>query len=165
MKDLTSLYVIFWCGPITWNTKKMASKIAHIRPNLFFSNANWPKSSPNLNSCSIKISRLLYNDFERARTRRCLVLLHSLGCEHDLCKPILIDFECFWHPLFCSISFVCTSTLSCVMISSCPMTIRNYLWHTLWRSILILLGIRWSRLIFRPEFFQNFDHYFEEFLI
>ena len=49
-------YNVFWVFlPMkTWNTT--ASKVAHNRPNFFFSNANWPKSSPNLNSCSIKIS-------------------------------------------------------------------------------------------------------------
>ena len=39
----------------TW--KKRSKKLLIIGPNLFFfSKANWPKSSPYLNSCSIKIS-------------------------------------------------------------------------------------------------------------
>ena len=39
------------------NMKKTPSKVAHNRPRLFFfSIANRPKSRPNLNSCSIKIS-------------------------------------------------------------------------------------------------------------
>ena len=39
------------------NMKKTPSKVAHNRPRpFFFSTANRPKSSPNLNSCSIKIS-------------------------------------------------------------------------------------------------------------
>ena len=36
------------------NMKKLASKVAHNQPTFFFSNANQPKSSPNLNCCSIK---------------------------------------------------------------------------------------------------------------
>ena len=35
--------------------KKPPSKIAHNRPKLFFSIANRPKTSPNINLCSIKI--------------------------------------------------------------------------------------------------------------
>ena len=39
----------------TW--KNRPQKLLIIDPNFFFSNADWPKSSPNFNSCSIKISR------------------------------------------------------------------------------------------------------------
>ena len=37
------------------NMKKTLSKVAHNWPNFFFSIANRPKTSPNLNFCSIKI--------------------------------------------------------------------------------------------------------------
>ena len=45
--------------------KKQPQKLLIFGPNFFFSNANLPKSSPNLNSCSIKISHngLLYYHF------------------------------------------------------------------------------------------------------
>ena len=38
------------------NMKKPPSKVAHNRPPIFFSIANWPKTSPNLIFCSIKMS-------------------------------------------------------------------------------------------------------------
>ena len=38
------------------NMKKLLSKVAHNHPNFFFSIANRPKTSPNLNFCSIKIA-------------------------------------------------------------------------------------------------------------
>ena len=45
----------FFLTTKTW--KKRSQKLLISSPNVFFSsNANWPKSSPNLNSCSIKIS-------------------------------------------------------------------------------------------------------------
>ena len=37
------------------NMKKLPSKVAHNRP-IFFSIANWPKTSPNLLFCSIKMA-------------------------------------------------------------------------------------------------------------
>ena len=45
------------------NMKKTPSKVAHNRPQIFFSIANKPKTNPNLIFCSIKMSPLLYNDF------------------------------------------------------------------------------------------------------
>jgi hypothetical protein len=36
------------------NIKKLPSKVAHNQPNFFISTANRPKTSPNLNFCSIK---------------------------------------------------------------------------------------------------------------
>ena len=36
------------------NMKKPPSKVAHNRPQFFFSTANRPKTSPNLDFCSIK---------------------------------------------------------------------------------------------------------------
>ena len=47
------------------NMKKTLSKVAHNRPQIFFSIANRPKTSPNLRYFSQKspTTRLLYNDF------------------------------------------------------------------------------------------------------
>ena len=64
MFSLTLFYATFKCGHYNVfnffphkNLKKPASKVAHIWPKyFFFSNANLPKSSQNLNSCSIEIS-------------------------------------------------------------------------------------------------------------
>ena len=50
--------------------KKTPSKVAHNRP-IFFSTANQPKTSPNLNFCSIKNAHraavCMYNDFDSNR--------------------------------------------------------------------------------------------------
>ena len=40
------------------NFKKLPSKIAHNRPNSFYSIVKRPKTSPNLNFCSIKIAHV-----------------------------------------------------------------------------------------------------------
>ena len=63
----SAMFLNFFLPMKTW--KNPPSKVAHNRPKFyFFSNANRPKSSPNLNSCSIKISTagVLYNDFDCA---------------------------------------------------------------------------------------------------
>ena len=38
--------------------KKMPSKVVHNRPKFFFSIFNWPKNSPNVIFCSLKIGSL-----------------------------------------------------------------------------------------------------------
>ena len=38
------------------NMKIPPSKVARNQPNFFFSTDNWPKTSPNLSFCSIKIA-------------------------------------------------------------------------------------------------------------
>ena len=56
------------------NMKKTLSKVAHNQPNFFFSTANRPKKSPNLNFCSMKIAHratyAMYNDFARNTSRK-----------------------------------------------------------------------------------------------
>ena len=71
--DVTMLLFLFYSILYHKNLKKMASKVVHNQPKcvFFLSIANRPKSSPNLNSCPIKISTagLLYNDFAWGRKR------------------------------------------------------------------------------------------------
>ena len=58
VRTLQCFYFSFFYCICPWKTwKNRPQKLLIIDPNFFFSNADWPKSSPNFNSCSIKISR------------------------------------------------------------------------------------------------------------
>ena len=62
-KRKVEIYKYSWCWrsflffQLHWSEfYRWHQKLLIIGPDFFFSTANWPKSSPHLNSCSIKIS-------------------------------------------------------------------------------------------------------------
>ena len=130
----------------TW--KKRSQKLLIIGPDFFFSNANGPKSSPNLNSCSIKIShRLLYNDFDYHTWKKLYILIFPLFSPHMYVTQVGKQaFQLHGHAIFPTTSFA----LQCMSIFFSPFLEKDYLVRTIkknlcwWWSFARTTDAQWS---------------------